>query len=467
MDGKINIFKNGFFSIVGTFLIKAVNFISIPIFARMLSVQDFGSVNIFMTYVSMLVIILGLDFHGAVSKGQLEFEKDAHGFMSVGLFFTMIFSAVIILLINIFHSFFEELFQMSHLLLNVLFLYSFASFIVTFFSTELIFYFKYKQNTLLSMGVSVFNFICSVVLMKTLYRGSPFWGRIWGAAIPTILIALGVLIFIIFRGEKIWNSEYLKFYLKMGIPLIPHNLSHLILGNADKIMISNMISEAANGIYSLVYNVGWILSILVEALNNVWIPWLFRKLKNKEKNELPKMFSGYAIFFSLIVIMLECISPELVMILGSEEYWEGKKFVIWIVYATYLSFLYTLYVNIEFYEKKTYIISLGTVMAAVINIVLNILFLEHYGYMFAAISTVLSYMALMIFHMCIVTYVLKVKVIRNKVMLWLAVIVFMVSCMMQMLIQFIWIRLILFLILGVVIIFMFSRIVKSKEQFNF
>ena len=81
--------------------------------------------------------------------------------------------------------------------------------------------------------------------------------------------------------------------------------------------------------------------------------------------------------------------------------------------ATYYVFVYQLYVNIEFYHKKTGLISLGTIMAAVVNIMLNLYGIPKYGYEFAAISTVISYGCLILFHCFIVNYVIKERVIDN------------------------------------------------------
>ena len=74
---------------------------------------------------------------------------------------------------------------------------------------------------------------------------------------------------------------------------------------------------------------------------------------------------------------------------------------------------YTLYVNVEFFYKKTRLISMGTVMAAIVNVLLNLLFLKKMGYQFGAVSTIISYLALLIFHMFIVNFVLKRNVTDN------------------------------------------------------
>lgn len=410
---KNKFFKRGLLSIIGSFLVRAVNLISIPIFTRIMNIDEYGQANIFMTYASIFTIILSLDFRGALSKGCIEFEEDDKGFMSSCLFFTSIFSLFIIVITNCYRDFFRAFFYLTSFELNILIIYSYVSFVIMYASENYIFHFKYKENTFLSIGVALGNLFCSIFFILTFFHSNRYLGRIFGAFIPTLLIAMGIYIYVLYIGKKIFIWKYIRFSMEMGIPLIPHNLSHFILGNADKIMINNMINSSVSGIYSVIYNVGLMLSVLVEALNNVWIPWLFRKINENKFKDILRNSKLYLIFFSFFTILIEGISPEIVKIISPKEYWEGINIVIWIVFSTYLIFVYTLYVNVEFYYKKTYLISLGTFMAATMNIILNILFLPKYGYFFAAYSTVMSYVALLFFHMFIVSFILKRKIISN------------------------------------------------------
>lgn len=252
--------------------------------------------------------------------------------------------------------------------------------------------------------------------------------------------------------------------MEMGIPLIPHNLSHFILGNADKIMINNMINSSVSGIYSVIYNVGLMLSVFVEALNNVWIPWLFRKINENSFKEILRNSKLYLIFFSFFTILIEGISPEIVKIISPQEYWEGIKIVIWIVFSTYLIFVYTLYVNIEFYYKKTYLISLGTLMAAIMNIVLNVLFLPKYGYFFAAYSTVLSYVTLLFFHMFIVGFILKKKIISNIFVLKVVIIMSIYSIVLYFLRDLFFCRIIFMIFYDSIFMLYFFAINKNRVE---
>lgn len=433
---RSKLFKAGSISLIGTFFVKAVNFISIPIFSRLMTTIEYGDANIFLTYVTIFTILISLDFHGTLAKGFLLYRDDEYGFISTGVFFTGIYLAVLLLIVNVSAGFWGNFLSLGRLELNLLLIYSYAMYIVTTKTMEYIFHFQYRENAFLCASVTVLNIVTSVVLMLTVLRYDKLEARILGASLPTIIIGATLYIHFMKRGKTVWNGRYLKHYLTQGIPLIPHNLSHLILGNADKIMIQNMISSHANGIYSLIYNLGLMLNVLIEALNNVFNPWMFRKLDARDYDCLKKTYSLYALLFSIISLAVAAVSPEIIKILAPEGYWEGNRYVLWIVFSTYLIFMYQLYVNIEFYDLKTYLISAGTVIAAAVNIILNLLFLQKYGYGFAAFSTVAAYFTLVVFHMLITNFILKRRFINNFHVFGLIAVVFFVTLLLQFLLDY-------------------------------
>ena len=69
----------------------------------------------------------------------------------------------------------------------------------------------------------------------------------------------------------------------------------------------------------------------------------------------------------------------------------------------------------ELFYKKTFIIALNSIAAAVINVFLNWLFIGKYGYLAAAYTTVAGYFILMILHYIAVRWILKEKIYRDGV----------------------------------------------------
>lgn len=84
-----------------------------------------------------------------------------------------------------------------------------------------------------------------------------------------------------------------------------------------------------------------------------------------------------------------------------------------VVLGVVCQYIYTHYVNIELHLKKTGYVSGGTIAAAVLNIVLNAIFIPKFGFVAAAYTTLASYFALMIIHFVITRKVLHIKLYND------------------------------------------------------
>lgn len=76
---------------IGNILVKGLTFISIPIFARLLSVADYGLYNTFGSYVTIMTFVVGLTLHTSVRNAKLDFPDRIDAFCS---------SVTIIILLN-------------------------------------------------------------------------------------------------------------------------------------------------------------------------------------------------------------------------------------------------------------------------------------------------------------------------------------------------------------------------------
>ena len=405
------IFEKFSYSMLGTILIRAVDLISIPIFTRLMDAASYGRVSVFTTYVQVFMVILGLDFHAGVDRATQEYKEKKNEFYSVTLFFTMLWSAVLILIFNVFPALTGRLLAMNQYEFNIMLVYSYAYFIVHYKSMQYIYNMMYIKNLLMSIAVACGNLILSVIFILSFLQDDKFLGRILGAMIPTVIIAIVILCNTFKNSKVLVKKEYLKYALSFSVPLIPHTLANMILANSDRIMIQSMIGDSQSGIYSVAYTVGLMMHVVSEGLNNVWKPLLFRRMEKGKKQLIKRQARIYLLAYTFVAVGVIGVSPEIMKIIASVEYRDGINLVMWLCLSTYFIFVYQLYVDIEYYNKKTAYMSIGTFMAAIVNIALNMLGIPQYGYEVAAISTVVSYAVLILFHSVIVNGFIKERVI--------------------------------------------------------
>ena len=59
---------------LGNILVKGIGFISLPIFSRLMTTEEFGVYNIFISYEAFLYVIIGFAIHSSIRNANLEFR---------------------------------------------------------------------------------------------------------------------------------------------------------------------------------------------------------------------------------------------------------------------------------------------------------------------------------------------------------------------------------------------------------
>ena len=410
--------KSGVWYTVSNFLLQGVAFITTPIFTRLMTKSDFGAFSNYTAWLSIVAIVCTLEFKSSVSRAYYDFTEDFDGYLSSITFLGTLITAGFYALVLIFRGFFESLLGMDFLYINIMFLNVLFAPALEILQAKHRIQLKYKAFVVVSIVTTLSSTLLSVLLVTRLENRLA--GRILGQALPLIIAYVIAFILVTSRGKMIYNKTYWKYALVFSAPIVPHLLSNTLLGSSDKVMITNMIGSEANAVYSLAYSCGMIISVLFTSMNQAWVPWLFEKLHEEDHMTVKKVSKLYLAVFMIMLEGAVLLAPELMLIMGGRSYEEATVLVAPIMLGYGFKFAYTFYVNIEQYEKKTYFISVGTIAAAVINIVLNLIFLPRYGYAAAAYTTLAGYVILMVLHLIFCRSILKIAGMYDNVFILLA-----------------------------------------------
>jgi O-antigen/teichoic acid export membrane protein len=162
----------------------------------------------------------------------------------------------------------------------------------------------------------------------------------------------------------------------------------------DRLFIANMIGLPATGVYTVGYQVGSIINLLAMSFNNAYVPWLYQRLKNNSNSTKIKIVKfTYLYFFAIITlaILLAFLAPPILKILLGKSFNESSIYVSWIAMGYAFNGMYLMVVNYIFYSEKTKILAYITFSAALINILLNYLFIKAFGAIGAAQATTIVF----------------------------------------------------------------------------
>ncbi|MCD7785692.1 MAG: oligosaccharide flippase family protein [Oscillospiraceae bacterium] len=405
--------KAGLGYTVGNILIKGISFLTLPIFSRLLSTEEFGIYNTYLAYENILAIFLGLGMYSSIKNANQDFPSQTKKYVSTLLWLTVIPLAISLILVALFHIGITGFTGLSTSLLLLLVFQSYGSAMLSVSNARLALNYEYKKYMGFAGFNTIVNVVLSIVLILTIYSEQREYGRIVGSAIPLILIGAYVFITEEKRGNFKFDKKFAKYAIAIGFPLIWHYLSQQIQGQFDRIAITNIVGASATGIYSFAYNIANILKVIFYSTENVWTIWFFKKMAEGKYKDIRNVSKKYTLLIAGIAICMLVFSKEVIMIMGDKEYWEGATIFIPLLISEYLVHLYTIPVGIEYYYKKTNYIAAMTVLAAIVNVSLNYALIPVFGYVAAAFTTMVSYAVQFISHWIISKKILKKNEIKN------------------------------------------------------
>ena len=390
--------KAGLSYTVGNMFCKGISFLSAFIFARLMTPADYGIFNTFTSYVAIFAIIIGFALHTSIKNAKIDYEENLEEYCSSISIITVLSAVAWLLLAVVFNKWLSDAMSIPAVMVIFVILESFSTAMLMLYNDYLAVNFLSKKYLIISLVYAVAGMILSLVLVTTVFSEMRYMGRALGTMIPYLCIALYILISLYKTKKPKISKEYWRYGMKISLPIVPHGLSQLILGQFDRIMIKKLVSNTAAGFYSFANNIGFIFQIITSSMETAWTPWLFAKLSEKDYGTIRKSTNIYAAAVAAMACGLSLISPELILIMGGAEYNEGRYVVIPIVLSVYFSFMFSLPSGIEYFYKKTGLIAIGTMGAALLNIILNTIFIGLYGYRAAAYTTVFCYVCYYVIH---------------------------------------------------------------------
>lgn len=380
--------SNGILCVVGYVVNKSISFFMIPILTRMMSTGDYGKVNTYIAWLSILAYIMGLALEYSVRTAYVDhkdnFDRHISAICSLSLV-NLFISGTVIFLIN---KFFVH--QGNDLACTLCILHAYVYAVINYFNIKYTMLEQYLKRLALLLIPNLVSAVLSVVIIY-LSDGQKYMGRIWGYIL--VFVPLGIFL-ILNQYKKVpcfYNKDYWIYGLKISTPMILHGLSTVVLSSSDRIIINAFRGDVETGIYSLVHNFIMVVVAIFNALENVWLPWFTKQMQKNEYEKINKM----AVHYLQLVVVMVCgvllISPEIIVIMGTSEYQSGSVLLIPLVCSSLLIFLYSLSVSTELYYKKTKNIAVNTICVAAFNIVFDCALVPKFGMVAAAYVTLVSY----------------------------------------------------------------------------
>lgn len=392
--------------LICSFLQKAISTITTPIFTRILTTSEYGQYSVFNSWSGIVSVIISMNLsYGVLMQGIVKNEDKKDEFTSslLGLTTTLITAWGVFYFFT--KNFWNSLLSLPTSQMIAMFVSVWAGACFSFWSTSQRVDYKYRKMVMITIALSIIRPIVDFVVITTTQD------RVTNRIIAdTVLIAVvySFLCAIIFwNGKCFFNWDYWKYALLFNLPLIPHYLSQVVLGSSDRIMIKNIISENAAGIYSLAYTLSTILMMLNRSINSTMEPWMYRKIRDGKAREISNVMYPLFVMVAGVNILLICFAPEAIAIFAPPPYHDAIWIIPPVAMSVFFEFTYVSFGVFEFYYKKTYFVTIATLSGAVLNIGLNAIFIRLFGYYAAGYTTLFCYMVFSLMHYIFMRRIVK------------------------------------------------------------
>lgn len=443
------------------FLLKGISFIAVPIFTRVMPASEYGKVSIYNSFQQILLIFATFEIYlGAYQRGILKYKEEIEGFTLSTQITCNILTIIMFLCSFIFKDWFINQTEISNLIYNTMFLYFFIMPAYQCWIIRKRFDYEYKPvviTTMLFSLISTFGVLGFVLII-----GQNAIVKIYYTLIIQILFCMPFYINNYRYFHKLYKSkmflDFMRFEIKFEAPLVLHSLSYLILAQADSIMIGMFVGKTEAAYYSVAYNLANLVIIFQNSINQVLTPYRFKKLENKDYNDIKTSTNYMLLLISGIVIIFLLFAPE-IMILFDSSYYQAIWCIPPISISVYFMFLYSVFVNIESYYGKTHYVMVVSIICALLNVVLNYYAIDYFGYIACGYTTLISYILFALLH-----YFFMCKTVRNegvteeiiekRIVFLLSLITLVVGLSITFLYNYVVIR---YLILFVIIVLMYLK----------
>ena len=399
---------------VCNFMQKGISFVVVPVYVRMLTTGEYGEWNVFQSWRDILIILASLNLYaGVYTKTLVDNTNDRDRYTSSMQGLGTVITVAFLIIYFFTHKWCNRMLNLNTPLMLLLFLYFIVYPAFSFWGTRQRVEYHYKPMVMVTLLISFITPALSILLVK--YTNLREKGLILGFLITQCVVGLFFYIYHYIRGRVFFSAHYWKYALKFNVPLIPHYLSLIVLGQSDRIMIKYFCSESDSGIYSFAYQIASVMNVFLSAINGSRVPWSYEQLRDRVYGQLQSVSNILCVLMAAITLMAALLSPDIIRILGTDDYYLAMYVIPIVALGVYFTYCYDMFCTVEFYYGATKFVMLASLIGAVSNIIMNAVFIPMYGFIAAAYTTLASYMLFMLMHYFFMRIVMKRENIKENI----------------------------------------------------
>ena len=410
----------------------------LPLFTKKLSTAEFGVIGLLWLVIPLLSRVMNLGMDVGIS---IKFFKEEHQVLSQTLYnglFAITFVAVLIWMFGC-----AQIGWIQFIIDKTVTQKIFTLLVIScLFSSCTTLMCSFLRNA----GRATFNVIMTILPQLiivgstyyfVLYVEASYTSYIWGMALGNLITGLFALGFL-FKNYPLryfrFSPPILKNLLRIGLPVLPGTVGSIILASGDRYMIKHFLGLEAVAVYTFGYRFSsQIAEGLFQPFQKALSPVIYKMAARSNAEGRAhniKIINNTLLIFSIIIAGAIIPMRDIMDILGTHAY--AAAYPVFIVSLIGI-FIYTVS-QAESYSlifiERTELTAVTVIVGAGINICLNYIFIPKYGILAAALTTIISYLVMLVSRNYFLLYFFKQKNLLKLMLriLPLAVYISMIYC---------------------------------------
>lgn len=195
------------------------------------------------------------------------------------------------------------------------------------------------------------------------------------------------------------DRSYVAMMLRFGGPFVFTAAAYWVFASMDRWLLAEFSDPVQVGLFSIAFKFASVLTLVVTAFHQAWIPIAMRMARDdpEYRRRFAAIFNAWFFVLALMALGLALFADEVMMLLTPEPYWAAAPVMAIGAAAIAISGTTQITSLGLTLEKRTFSIALGAWLAAVANVLLNILLIPRLGASGSAIATLIAYALLTLF----------------------------------------------------------------------
>lgn len=382
---------------LGSFATKLLSFFLVPLYTNILTTAEYGTYDLFNTTIGVLLPILTMNIQESVLRFALDNQHSRTSIVSVGVRYLLIGSGVTALGLAV-----NSILDLNGMLKE----YAVFFFLMFFMQALSGILLSYSRGTERVSDLAVSGVISSAVAIgcNIVFLVVFQWGLV-GYFLANLSGSLVQCLYLIFRGGIVHEVDFRRKYshtekemLAYCRPLIANSIAWWVNNTSDRYIVVFFCGLAENGIYAVGSKIPSILNLFQSIFNQAWAISVVKDFDPEDKSGF--FTNTYKAYNCMMVILCSAIivaDKMLARFLYAKDFYLAWRFVPWLTIAIVFGALSGYLGGFFSAVKYSKIFATSTIIGAVTNLILNLIFTPIYGAMGAAVATAICYFIVWIF----------------------------------------------------------------------